>query len=32
LNSGEEGEYVTENACGFVGDCVQVLGVEKFRV
>ena len=24
------GEDVTENGCGFVGDCVQVLGVEKF--
>ena len=28
--SGEEGEDVTENACDFVGDGVQVSGVEKF--
>jgi hypothetical protein len=30
--SGEEGEDVTENGCGFVGDRVKVLGVEKLRV
>jgi hypothetical protein len=30
--SGEEGEYVTEYTCGFIGNSVQVTREEKFWV